>query len=95
MKKILYGSILFMCICCKSNKTPTAITNFAETKTKENFHANEANKAIEYNKSHKKANDKRKEKARQEDQKKLNELNHQKHEPTQKKKKEEGEFKMY
>lgn len=66
------------------------------TKIKNNYLASETDKAIEYNKSHKKRNAKSIEKKRLKDQKELNELNHQKHAPAPKKKEEDkGQFKMF
>ena len=93
-----------VCICllsvllafCKSEKNQGASnTNNINIKTKENYLANEANKAIEYNKEHKSNVDKNKEKLRKEEEINLNKINHQKHEPVKNKKREEGQFKMY
>lgn len=94
MKKIFIVVILLALASCLSSKK----LGYQETKNakiKENYLANEADKAIEYNKQHKKDSDRQKEQNRIDEQKKLNELNHQKHEPVQKKKKEVGEFKMF
>lgn len=94
MKNLFILCFLLYELSCSSSKK----SGYQETKNakvKENYLANEADKAIEYNKQHKKDTDKQKEQQRIEEQKKLNELNHQKHEPTQKKKKEAGEFKMF
>ena len=81
-------------LSCKSGQK----SNYQETKNakvKENYLASEADGVIEYNKKHKKNNSKTIEKKRLEDEKKLNEMNHQKHEPVKKKKKEEGQFNMF
>lgn len=85
---------MILCFHCRSVKPPSN-QETKNVKTKENYLANEAEKAIEYNKVHKKKGDRAKEKARLEEQRQLNELNHKKHEPAQHKKKDEGQFKMY
>ncbi len=81
-------------LSCKSHQK----NSYQETKNaklKDNYLANEADGIIEYNKKHKKDTSKMIEKKRLEDEKKLNEMNHQKHEPVQKKKKDEGQFNMF
>ena len=94
MNKIFLTCFLLSALSCASSKQSNS-QDTGNVKVKENYLANEADKAIEYNKQHKKESDKRKEQNRIEEQKNLNELNHQKHEPVQKKKKEVGEFKMF
>ena len=84
---------IFLLSCKTSQKSTYQETKNA--KVKDNYLASEADGVIEYNKKHKKDNSKTIEKKRLEDEKKLNEINHQKHEPVQKKKKDEGQFNMF
>lgn len=95
MKLPILTFFLLAIISCKST-VPSISEESKNTKIKNNYLANETDKAIDYNKTHKKSNAKSIEKKRLKDQKELNELNHQKHAPAPKKKKvEEGQFKMF
>jgi hypothetical protein len=88
---VLFCSFLLSCSSAKQG----AYQSDKNAKQKENYLANEAEKAIEYNQMHKKSIDKKKEQYRKKEEKDLNELNHKKHSAPNQQKTEKGEFKMF